>query len=298
MTAEIPRVLVTGASGLLGRAVMKVLQESKWHTTGLAYSRVGPGLVQCDITDKDAVKRIIEKEQPSFIIHAAAERAPDAIEHKYEEACHLNVTASGHLASVAKSCGSKFIYISTDYIFDGSSPPYKTTDVPNPLNKYGQTKLEGEKAVTAEDPTACILRIPILYGPVERIDESAVTCLLKLLQSSTPKSISHYEKRYPVHVKDIAYILRDLITTMMKDKSVSGIFQWSGKQQLTKYDMVLAMSRAFSLPHNHISPDAKAVPGAPRPYDSELDRSRLEGLGISHHTDFEEGIKECLTQWL
>ena len=86
-------------------------------------------------------------------------------------------------------------------------------------------------------------------------------------------------------------------SSTFQDETITGIFQWSGKQQLTKYDMVVAMSKALSLSHNVI-PDPNAVPGALRPYDAELDRSRLENLGISHHIDFEVGIKECLLPWV
>ncbi|XP_066948849.1 methionine adenosyltransferase 2 subunit beta-like [Macrobrachium rosenbergii] len=292
-----PKVLVTGASGLLGRAIMRIFREAGWETVGLAYSRVGPGLVKCDLTKPEEVKSLIEKEKPEFIVHAAAERAPDAVENRYDEVCKLNVNASGQLAALAKSVGARMIYVSTDYVFDGTSPPYKSTDPTNPLNKYGITKLEGEKAVVAANPRACILRIPILYGKVETIDESAVTCLLKLVKSPEEKQVSHYERRYPCLVDDIARILRDLVLQIMKDDSITGIFQWSGKQRLTKYDMAVAMAHAFSLKHN-IKPDPNPVPGAQRPFDAELDRSRLENLGISHHMDFETAIKECLSEWV
>ncbi|XP_042862640.1 methionine adenosyltransferase 2 subunit beta-like [Penaeus japonicus] len=292
------RVLVTGGSGLLGRAIMKVFTEINWNVVGTAFSRVGQGLVKCDLTDSSSVEALIEKEKPDFIIHAAAERAPDAVENRYEETRKLNVAASGHLAALAKRCGSKLIYISTDYVFDGTSPPYRETDACNPLNKYGQTKLDGEKAILEEDPSACVLRVPILYGPVERVDESAVTCLLPLLQLKASKKVSHYEKRYPVHVRDVALILRDLVKAITKDREIKGIFQWSGKEQLTKYDMIVAMSRVLSLPHDHIAPDPSPAPGAPRSYEARMDSSRLESLGISYHTDFDVGIKECLTPWV
>lgn len=85
---------------------------------------------------------------------------------------------------------------------------------------------------------------------------------------------------------------------LFKDKEINGIFQWSGKEQLTKYDMIVAMSRVLSLSHDHITPDPNPAPGAPRPYDARMDSSRLEALGISHHTAFDVGIKECLNPWL
>lgn len=296
MLDKVPRILVTGASGLLGRAIVKILKEGEWNVVGVAFSRVDSGLIKCDLRNQESVSALIEKEKPDVIIHAAAERFPDVVENKYEETCLLNVKASGHIASLAKHCGSKLIHISTDYVFDGTSPPYKVDDECNPLSKYGQTKLDSERAVLTEYPAACILRVPVLYGPVERLEESAVTCLLSVLKNSEPKSVSHYDKRCPAHVSDIARILYDMIALMMKGKTISGIFQWSGIEKLTKYEMILVMSQIFSLPHAHITPSS--TPGALRPYDPEMDRSRLTELGISHHTNFKDGIKDCLTPWL
>ncbi|RXG70660.1 Methionine adenosyltransferase 2 subunit beta [Armadillidium vulgare] len=145
---------------------------------------------------------------------------------------------------------------------------------------------------------ALILRIPILYGPVESLDESAVSCLLPLLLSEKEKSVSDYEKRYPSHTRDIARIICDLIKVNEQGTSVSGIYQWSGKEQLTKYGMLKAMAEVFSLPFEHIKPDRNPSPGAPRPYDALMDNSKLENLQISHHIDFKSGIKECLKNWI
>ncbi|XP_076060594.1 methionine adenosyltransferase 2 subunit beta-like isoform X2 [Oratosquilla oratoria] len=289
-----PKVLVTGASGLLGRAILALLKEENWNVVGLGYSRISQGLIKCDLRDREAVSALLKKEKPDFIIHCAAERAPDKVENHYEETVLLNVKATEYLASIAKELNSRLIYISTDYVFDGVNPPYKIDDKPNPLNKYGQSKLEGEKATMEVNPDACILRIPILYGPVERIDESAVTVLLNCIKDKKPITLSHYEKRYPVNVRDIAKILRDLIMKIDKDPSISGIFQWSGKERLTKYEMAMLIAEGLNLPFDHISPDDKAVSGASRPYNALMDNSRLEELGISHHTGFKEGIKACL----
>ncbi|CAL4085519.1 unnamed protein product, partial [Meganyctiphanes norvegica] len=196
-----------------------------------------------------------------------------------------------------RGCG--LIYISTDYVFDGTNPPHKITDQPKPLNKYGQTKLEGEIATLQTYPNALVLRVPVLYGPVERLDESAVTCLLTLLKAKDePKPVNHYEKRYPSHVNDIAKILADLVDAVMQDSSINGIYQWSGQEQMTKYDMVVAMAEALSLDHTHLKPDSNPSTGAPRPYNSHMDTSRLEWMGISHHTVFREGIKDCLQSYM
>ncbi|KAA0192981.1 hypothetical protein HAZT_HAZT002626 [Hyalella azteca] len=258
-----------------------------------------PGLEKVDITIPSQVKAVLEREQPNCIIHAAAERAPDKVENKYDETRNLNVTASENLATLARSVGSRIIYISTDYVFDGSHPPYRVDDVPEPLNKYGITKLEGEKAVLAGHPDAAVLRVPILYGPVEYLDESAVTTLLRTVQASdTPTTVSNYEKRYPMHVAAVADIVCQLVTKLLQNPSLNGIFQWSGQEQLTKYDMCVAIAEVLSLQHSHITPDNKPAPGAPRPYDSRMDNSRLEELNISAHVPFKEGIRECLQEWV
>ncbi|KAK8404709.1 hypothetical protein O3P69_007753 [Scylla paramamosain] len=289
-------VLVTGASGLLGRAVCAVLRKAGHAVKGLAFSRAGPGLIKCDLTDLEAVRLVIEKEKPNFIIHTAAQRFPDVVETQYEETRILNIKSAENIASLAHQIKCKMIHISTDYVFDGTSPPYKVGDKCNPLSKYGLTKLESEEAVLAAAPDACVLRIPVLYGPVERLEESAVTCLLNILKSREPKAVSHHDQRCPAHVRDIAHILADMIALIAKGQNLSGIYQWSGREKLTKYEMTLTMARVFSLPHDHVTPSMDASPL--RPYDPEMDVSRLTELGISHHTKFEEAIKECLSAWL
>lgn len=296
MSSQASQVLVTGASGLLGRAVCAVLREKGYAVSGVAFSRAGPGLIKCDLTDQEAVKDLIEKEKPNFIIHAAAERFPDVVEKKYEETRLLNIKTAGHIASVAHRIKCRMIHISTDYVFDGTSPPYKVGDKCNPLSKYGLTKMESEEAVLAAAPDACVLRIPVLYGSVEKLEESAVTCLLSVLKSKESKAVSHHDRRCPAHARDIALILADMIALIAKGQNLSGTYQWSGQEKLTKYEMTLTMARVFSLPHDHVTPSTDASPL--RPYDPEMDVSRLTDLGISHHTKFEEGIKECLSQWL
>ena len=171
------RVLVTGASGLLGRAILKEFTQCQdgWEALGLAYSRAKGNLKKVDLKNKDDVASIVEEFKPNIVIHSAAERRPDIVEKNEEETKMLNVTATRNIAEASSKADAFFLYISTDYVFDGSNPPYKPTDKPNPLNKYGQSKLEGENVTLEFLPRSGVLRVPILYGPVEYIHESAVT---------------------------------------------------------------------------------------------------------------------------
>ena len=190
------RVLVTGASGLLGRAILKEFTrcQDRWEALGLAYSRTKGNLKKLDLRNKDEVARVVEEFRPTIVIHSAAERRPDIVEKNEEETKMLNVTATRNIAEASSKADAFFLYISTDYVFDGSNPPYKPTDKPNPLNKYGQSKLEGENVALEFLPKSGVLRVPILYGPVEYIHESAVTGIPPLLSLFTNVPFTVYRK--------------------------------------------------------------------------------------------------------
>lgn len=170
------KVLITGASGLLGRAIKTEFEKiSSWNILGLGYSRLEGGLMKVDLTDENALREVIEDFKPDVLIHSAAERRPDVVGNKVKETEALNVKSTENIAKLMAKTGGFMLYISTDYVFDGSSPPYTTKSKPNPLNKYGMTKLEGEKVTMLNAGKYAILRVPILYGDVEFIKESAVT---------------------------------------------------------------------------------------------------------------------------
>ncbi|MGH0120075.1 UNVERIFIED_CONTAM: hypothetical protein FKN15_062765 [Acipenser sinensis] len=306
------RVLVTGATGLLGRAVYKEFQDNDWYTVGCGYSRARPRFEKCNLLDADAVRAMIQEFQPHVIVHCAAERRPDVVESQTDAAIQLNVSAAGNLA---KEAGVSFvIYISTDYVFDGRNPPYDVNDTPNPLNLYGKTKLEGEREVLRNNmgkvnvvflsfllKGAAVLRVPVLYGDVEKLEESAITVMFDKVQNSTDLiSIDHCQQRFPTYVKDVGRVCRQLAESRLQDPSLRGIFHFSGNEQMTKYEMACAIADAFNLPSSHLRPitETPVGSGALRPHNPQLDCSRLENLGIGHRTPFKQGIKECLWPFL
>ncbi|XP_071127491.1 methionine adenosyltransferase 2 subunit beta-like isoform X1 [Mytilus edulis] len=290
------KVLITGASGLLGRAVYKeFVNEGSWEVLGLAFSRCTGKLRKCDITKDEEVKTVMKEFNPSVVIHSAAERKPDAVEKKPEATQQLNVSATKVICQNAAAVGAWVLYISTDYVFEGTSPPYKEDAIPNPLNKYGQSKFEGEKVTMEVSQDNSILRVPILYGDIEYLDESAVTTLFqKVTDSSKPCPMSDYERRFPTHCDDIAYVIRQLADKRIVDNSIKGVYHWSGDENMTKYDMALVMAEVFSLPSDHIQPDKKPSPGASRPFNSQLSCQRLKDLGIAKHSQFQSKILNVL----
>ncbi|XP_077122089.1 methionine adenosyltransferase 2 subunit beta isoform X1 [Ranitomeya variabilis] len=294
------KALVTGATGLLGRSVYREFKAANWHIVGCSYTRVRPKHEILNLLDSSAVKELVEDFKPDVIVHCAAERRPDVVEINPYSATMLNVGASENIAKVAAGTGAFLIYISTDYVFDGSSPPYREDSEPNPLNTYGKTKLEGERVVLQNNDGAAVLRVPVLYGDVEKIEESAVTVMFDKVQHSNKSAdIDHWQQRFPTYVKDVASVCVQMSERKLQDPSLKGIFHWSGNEQMTKYEIACAMADAFNLPSSHLRPiSEEPVGAAPRPWNPQLDCSRLEALGIGQRTPFRVGIRESLWPFL
>ncbi|GAA5897608.1 hypothetical protein JCM6882_003531, partial [Rhodosporidiobolus microsporus] len=164
------KVLVTGASGLLGRAVLAAFKAGGHEVRGTAFSRAGGDLVKLDLQDEKAVRAFFGEFEPEVVVHCAAERRPDAVEQNPEGAHHLNVLVPSLLSTLSISSPKPFflIYISTDYVFPGNAPQpdgYEPLDDPSPTNAYGESKLRGEDRVLVgfkDGGKGCVLRVPVL----------------------------------------------------------------------------------------------------------------------------------------
>ncbi|KXS15654.1 NAD(P)-binding protein [Gonapodya prolifera JEL478] len=282
-------VLITGASGLLGRAVLAEFKEnySGGKVVGTGLSRAdGKEIIRLDLTKEDEVESVLNEVKPSVIIHCAAERRPDVAERDRDGVLKLNVASSGSLAKRARAINAKLFYISTDYVFDGTSPPYEVDAKPNPLNFYGVSKYEGEKAVLNENPRATIVRVPILYGKTSPGNnaESAVNILLDITRDASKKvNMDHRQARYPTNVADVARGLHAL--SLLPPSSIAGIFHYSADERFTKYDVCQVLARVDGgRSVAHLVPVTVSDPGAAsRPDDARLSTRRIrEVLGDGH----------------
>ncbi|MFT4069283.1 dTDP-4-dehydrorhamnose reductase family protein [Paraburkholderia sp.] len=293
------KVAVIGGSGLLGRALVDELtRQTGWQIVATAFSRPSPRRVALDIRDAEAVGHFIEQTAPDAVVIAAAERRPDVCEHNPALARALNVDAVRSLAAAANRCGAWTLSISTDYVFDGSHPPYRHDSAPAPLNAYGRSKLEGERALGETAARGCVLRLPLLYGPIVDWSESAVTSLVPAIAASAAPdgraaTMDAWAIRYPTFTPDVACVIRQMLERHACGETISGIVQWSGDEPMTKYEIAVHLAEALQL-DAHLAPQHTPTDATPRPHNCHLASSRLEALGIGRRTPFDTAIREVL----
>lgn len=146
-------------------------------------------------------------------------KRPDPLKWNDPEAYVSNISAVKRIAEFSAKTGAFFITISTDYVFNGTRPPYAEFDKPDPLNAYAESKLLCEKATQSCSRNYAILRVPILYGPVDNLGEGPVDALLKaVLDVSKPFHADHCQLRYPTHVENIASAINLMVRKYLEVK--------------------------------------------------------------------------------
>lgn len=198
------RILVTGADGQLGYDVVMLLQESNIEVFPLTRQ-------EADITQYDSLKLIVFKYKPDVIIHCAAYTNVESAELNPEECRDVNVTATKYLATLSKSLDSKFVYISTDYVFSGAKEtPYETSDEANPMSVYGETKLDGELEVKKLLNKYFIIRTSWSFG---NHGKNFVKKMLELAHSRREISVVDDQVGSPTYTQDLAKTIAWLVQT-------------------------------------------------------------------------------------
>lgn len=289
-------ILITGASGLLGRSVHRQLaRHANFRTCGTAFRRAADGLLEMNLLDPTSVRRVMSEAQPALIIHCAAERRPDVSEENRGATLALNVDATAALARETQRHHCRLIYISTDYVFDGTTPPYAPHATPHPLNFYGKSKLLGEQTVAEILPRQhYILRLPILYGPVTRLDECPATALAQHLLKQEPITLDNWAIRFPTFTGDVAHVLQQMAEKIFTQQLQSGIYHWQADEPFTKYEMARVMGNVMGISTAHLSPEDHPISSAPRPKNCRLDCSALEQQSVGRRSSFYGVIKELL----
>ena len=262
------KVLITGSDGQLGRKIWDIHKNfsSKFDFTDINL---------LDITDKISIENYFEKNKPDIIINCAAYTAVDNAEDDYNIAKKVNCDAVKYLAEASIKYHSKIIHISTDYVFDGNAnTPYTENSPTKPVNKYGQSKLLGEKALVSINPNSIIIRTSWLYS---EYGNNFFKTILKLSEEKEYLKVVFDQLRSPTYAGCLADIIMHIVTESTENKFWKpGIYNFSNEGVCSWHDF------AFMILKNH----AKKIPVYPvlnkefptkakRPNCSVLDKTKV-----------------------
>lgn len=290
------KILVTGANGLLGQHVVRLFSQDPQFDVlatarGKNRSKAAGGYryATLDICDEGQVKAVVEQFHPDVIIHSAAMTQVDDCETKKEQCWQVNVQATGYLIRAARQAGSFLLLLSTDFIFDGAAGPYDEKALPNPLSYYGISKLAAEMLLLGSGIRWAIARTVLVYGIAEDMSRSNIILWVKnSLEQGKKIKVVDDQWRTPTLVQDLAMGCK-LIT----GKKAEGIFNISGRDLLTPYEMAVKTAGYFNLDQSLMekADAATFTQPAKRPARTGfiIDKAGKE-LGYAPHS-FEEGIR-------
>lgn len=269
------RLLVTGASGLLGSHVAR-LAIGRFDTLGLFQSfrpaNISGRLESLDLTDATAVRSRLDVFRPTLIVHCAALADADRAQREPDLARRVNVDATATLAHCARRLGAKMLFVSTDLIFDGrKGAPYIEDDPPCPLSFYGQMKLDAERIVRAVCDTWLIARTSLIVGPSPRGNRGLDEKLASALRQGRVVKLFVDEFRCPVVACDLAAAILELV-----DSPHTGVFHLAGSERLSRYEIGMRIARRFGWPTATLeAASIREVPmNPPRPTNLVLDSGK------------------------
>lgn len=294
------RILVTGAGGFLGRTICRLWEagalgsgpEPSHGASDLREDRsvstpVGTihhhrpildrtTLVPCDLASRSAIDALLEETAPAAIIHTAALTDAERCEVEPETLHRINVEATHRLALWAADHQARFLFTSTDLVFDGTDAPYKEEDPPRPLSHYGQSKAEAEQAVLEAHPEALNVRLAIMYGWGSGAGRSFTDWFMGSLVAGKPVTLYADEVRSFLYVGAAARALWELVT----ERSASGILHLGGADHFDRYSFGLAFAERFGLDKALLRVGSiEDHPGqAPRPRNVSLLSDRAEAV--------------------
>jgi len=261
-----PVVIVTGAAGLIGQYLVKTASRwaPEWDVRGLTRADL-------DLTDRPHVERIWQSIKPSAVVHCAAMSRTKDCEQDPEKARRINVKATAHLAKLSQDM--PFIFLSSGEVFDGTTDWYSETDEPNPINIYGETKLDAEHVVL-QNPRHTILRIVLTAGTSQNGDRSFVEEMCRVAKAGQSVTLYADEFRCPLPAGVIARAIWELI-----DRGRPGLYHLGGAERLSRWEIGEALQPWYpELEGRLVRGSAQNHPGAARPTDLSLRCDKIQSL--------------------
>lgn len=275
------RILVTGVKGQLGYDVVNEL-EKRGHTA------IGVDIDEMDITDAEAVDRVITEADVEAVIHCAAYTAVDAAEDNLELCRKVNAAGTENIAKVCKKLDLKMVYISTDYVFDGEGErPWEPDDRRDPLNAYGIGKYEGELAVEENLEKYFIIRIAWVFGVNGK---NFIKTMLKLGETRDEVSVVNDQIGSPTYTYDLARLIVDMVET-----EKYGRYHATNEGFCSWYEFACEIFRQVGMNvkvHPVTSDEFPAK--AKRPHNSRMSKEKLSENGFERLPSWQDALKRYL----
>lgn len=276
------KVLIIGASGFLGQQLMKDLSKS-FTVIGTYNSKPKDNLLKLDITNEDGVKVVLEKTKPDIILLASALTNLDTCELQPDLCKKINVLGVENIVKYSKN--SKIVFLSTDYVFDGEKGDYKETDLVNPINEYGKSKLEAEKIVSRLK-NYLIIRTCSLYTSDKNNPKAVNKIIEKLTKGEVVKAVTDVIAS-PTLIDDLSKAILTLI-----EKKRNGIYNVVGDSKLSWYEIANLIVKVFNIKNPQIQPCL--ITDFPsklkRPKNTSLNIGKLKAEAIKMRS-LEEGLE-------
>jgi dTDP-4-dehydrorhamnose reductase len=201
------------------------------------------GLTKLELTNREAVFEHLEKIQPKLVIHAAALTNVDYCEEHPQDAFAINVEGTRNIADAWQRMGGKFVFISTDYVFNGQNGPYSARDLPDPIKVYGQSKLEAEQVVRESCQDYLIVRCPLVFGKPSKIYQK----LLRAKKEAVPVKVATDIFTNPINSAELAIILLELITTQQV-----GLVHIAGEGYMSRFEFASQLATSLGVEQKYI----------------------------------------------
>jgi dTDP-4-dehydrorhamnose reductase len=292
------RILLTGASGLLGLNLALAIHGREHQVFGVAntqpFKQVEFKSIQAELTEPGVLERFFDEVKPNVVIHCAAIANVDECESKPDLAAAINTDLPGKIASLANKFNAKMVHISTDAVFDGTTGNYSETDTPNPLSVYAETKLGGEKSVAQANPDALIARVNF-YGWSMTGKRSLAEWFVSNLAAENPIQGFSDVLFCPMMVLDLVDTLMEAVA-----KDLKGLYHVVGAQPMSKFEYGRRIAREFGFDEALLTPVSVDSAGlkAVRSHNLTLNTEKLVSALGYPLPGFDSGLKRFHDQYL
>ncbi|MDE1192758.1 MAG: dTDP-4-dehydrorhamnose reductase [Arachidicoccus sp.] len=278
-------VLVSGKNGQLGSELLNA------HVSYPQFKFIFLDREEMDLSSQTSIAQAFDKYNPDYFINCGAYTLVDKAETEKDLSEKINGENVGYIAELCKGLNATLIHISTDYVFDGNNKsPYKTDDKTNPVNFYGQTKLQGEQAALAKNDKTIIIRTAWVYSS---FGKNFVKTMLRLMNEKEEISVVNDQVGTPTYARDLAIAICEIISS---DKKEYGIYHFTNSGIISWFDFAVEIKNLANLNCKvNAIPTSKFPTPAKRPHYSVLDKSKIvEDYGIQLR-DWKDSLKECMS---